>query len=77
MDKSSSIIMFPLEVLALLKESKRYSGSYFIGCSKTFLTFTNRPLDSAKIKSLSTKSTDCHTSIVSLGSPLSLISNKS
>ena len=73
-DKSSSIITFPDKVFETLNESKRYSGNYFSGWSKTFLTLTKRPYFSERIISLSIRSIDYQTSITSLDSPLSFIS---
>lgn len=77
MDKSSSISTLPTEGLARLKDSKRYSGSCLMGCSKVLRTLAKRPGDSERMTRRSTRSTDCHTSVVSAGSPRSFTSCRS
>ena len=76
-ERISSSIIFPQDGLAKLMESNKYSGSYLIGFSKTFLTLTNRPGCSLSMISRSTRSTDYQTSINSADSALSLTSYSS
>ena len=76
-ERSSSIMMLPTDGLAKLNVINRYSGKALSGCSRTFLTLENSPWDSERVMSLSTSSTDCQTSIISVDSPLSLISWRS